>query len=379
MSKTIFILLVCFSCICLPTWAAGPARLAFYDRSLWPYPIDSPADFDWASRQEILVFVQVIMETPLASPEQVTKFTGNTNPDMKEVNAYLQRMQTILLNNYQLALKSCQKDKDCFKPTSWKQLVQISNRDLAQLDNKDQLWHKAAEKFYTDYLYEQARLSALFNQTNSEIEKLDPREQQGYELADKHFLLTFDDGPGDMTQSITTELNRLGISAEFFILGTNLEKQTGNLSPTYSNQCIGSHTFYHVPHGVSFAWQNSLDKNKALLVQDKLIAPGQNIAVRPPYGQRNLLMDTYIFNNGDCIMLWNIDSQDWTQLQPQQIKDRLITLMLVLRRGIILFHDTHPKASQVIPQLDQFSRLTKVDWQNCHLLSCRSSLGENNQ
>ena len=49
-------------------------------------------------------------------------------------------------------------------------------------------------------------------------------------------------------------------------------------------------------------------------------------------------------------MLWNIDSQDWSsKINASEVSDRVITLMLLWRKGIILFHDIHPKAKEALP------------------------------
>ncbi|MEE4460585.1 polysaccharide deacetylase family protein, partial [Azotobacter chroococcum] len=61
--------------------AAGPAKLASYDRTLWPESIDSPQRFDRASRQEILALVRVIERTPLADAAAIQTFTGVKTPN----------------------------------------------------------------------------------------------------------------------------------------------------------------------------------------------------------------------------------------------------------------------------------------------------------
>ena len=43
--------------------AAGPRAVATLDRSTWPAALDSPAAFDDASRAEILVFAQALLQS----------------------------------------------------------------------------------------------------------------------------------------------------------------------------------------------------------------------------------------------------------------------------------------------------------------------------
>jgi hypothetical protein len=42
-----------------------------------------------------------------------------------------------------------------------------------------------------------------------------------------------------------------------------------------------------------------------------------------------------------------------------------MTLMLLWRRGVILFHDIHPKALVAVPWLLDHTRQTGVVWQDC--------------
>jgi hypothetical protein len=40
--------------------------------------------------------------------------------------------------------------------------------------------------------------------------------------------------------------------------------------------------------------------------------------------------------------------------------------MLLWRRGIILFHDTHAKASEALPRIWRETRGSGVRWVDCH-------------
>ncbi len=48
--------------LCTSANSAGPKKVARTDRSLWPYPIHSPEAFDFASRMEMYVFIEVFLE-----------------------------------------------------------------------------------------------------------------------------------------------------------------------------------------------------------------------------------------------------------------------------------------------------------------------------
>jgi peptidoglycan/xylan/chitin deacetylase (PgdA/CDA1 family) len=220
---------------------------------------------------------------------------------------------------------------------------------------------------------EQMRLAALFPQPTSEILELTDKELGGWELADKTFLLTFDDGPtspGGETDKLTTLLREQGISAEFFTmhgpLSRRLDKQgKEGMAALYRGHCLGVHGKEHKPHPRLATWKESLTDTQARVtsVQDALHGA---ILFRPPYGQRNQEIAKFVEGTGGAVVLWNIDSQDWHgKIPAAALGDRVLTLMLLWRGGIILFHDTHAKARVALPRLLDIAKKTGVTWQRC--------------
>ena len=70
--------------------------------------------------------------------------------------------------------------------------------------------------------------------------------------------------------------------------------------------------------------------------------------------------------NGLTVVLWNIDSQDWNaKISAQQSANRVMSLMLLWRRGLILFHDIHPKAQLAVPWLLEKTRASGITWDDC--------------
>jgi len=87
---------------------------------------------------------------------------------------------------------------------------------------------------------------------------------------------------------------------------------------------------------------------------------------RPPYGQRTPEISQYVVNRHQQDMLWNIDSQDWNaHVTPEQVTGRMISLMLLWRHGILLFHDVHPKAKQVLPAILSATENSGIHWTSC--------------
>lgn len=359
-----------------PAQAAGPARVASYDRALWPESIDNPQRFDRASRQEILTLVRVIARTPLGDEASLQAFTGVKAPNTAGIAQWLTETRQRLLANYQAASGNCDEAAVCPSPADWQALVQLA-RAQTESTGTSAAWRQAAEAFHTTYLYEQVRLAALFPRISSEIARLDPQELTGTELPDRHFALSFDDGPSrnDETERLLRWLQDNGDSALFFVLGENLERRLGNqsaavLGERYRGQCLASHGYRHAPHPKLADWQDSLDRTASLIVRVQPDTPTGSVWFRPPYGQRTLEQAHYLAAHDGRVVLWNIDSQDWNaKLPAAAMQDRLVTLMLLWRRGILLFHDVHPKARQALPELRHFMDASGLSLSGCQELA----------
>lgn len=66
---------------------------------------------------------------------------------------------------------------------------------------------------------------------------------------------------------------------------------------------------------------------------------------------------------------WNIDSQDWNRkIDAAGMIGRVKKLMLLKRRGVVLFHDTKPKALAALPDVIRFTKLGGLTWVDCRQL-----------
>ena len=64
--------------------------------------------------------------------------------------------------------------------------------------------------------------------------------------------------------------------------------------------------------------------------------------------------------------LWDIDSEDEPgKLKADESANRVLTLMLLWRRGVIVFHDTQDKARIALPWLLHATAESGLGWQDC--------------
>ncbi len=240
-------------------------------------------------------------------------------------------------------------------------------------DDRYAAWFAASQRFHRTYLDELLRLASLFPRISSEVATYSSSELSGGELADRHFLLTFDDGPtptGGNTDKLLNTLRKQHLNATFFVLGEPLQTRLqqdapGELSRTYQGMCVGSHGWQHKSHSAWPQWQDSVTRSIGLV---KNSLPSSYVPLfRPPYGQRRADSGAFFDARGLHVALWNIDSQDWnSKVDADQVKQRVLTLMLLWRRGVILFHDIHEKAQTVVPWLVEQTNGTDLQWVDCH-------------
>ncbi len=354
--------------------SAGPEQVASVDRSLWPERVDSPAGFDAASFAENVFFARALLDGVQAF-EGGALDLGAKATHKDSVALWRNRTVARVLQNLRLALGGCATQRPCAaeEPPTAETLGPRVRAAAERLTTAYPTWAVAADAFYRVYAREQLRLAALFPSPTSEILPLADGEVLGDRLPDRAFLLTFDDGPtpkGGDTDRLMAWLREQGLSATFFVLDDALKarqaaSESGALRALYAGQCVGSHGREHKPHPALVTWRESIDVTRAD-VQAMASVSGAKVPFRPPYGQRSQAMLKRLAELGDPVVLWNVDSQDWNAKIPaESVGDRVFTLMLLWRSGIVLFHDVHPRALRALPGITQSARAAGLTFRGC--------------
>jgi peptidoglycan/xylan/chitin deacetylase (PgdA/CDA1 family) len=363
--------------------AAGPAVVAKADASLWAERIDTRAGFDKASRAALLVYAQVLQDMGRLSDAQMQAAFEVRSVNRVAVARWLGKEAGLSAASYGHAAAGCAKgDWTCVEPpASPAAFLQAATAWVAKVPPAAAAWHANLAAFARAYVAEQLRLAALFPKVSSEIDRFDDQEWNGDDLPDLQFLLSFDDGPtlpGGTTDETLAMLAAQKKSAIFFMLGGNLEARRAKAGATalaerYAGQCVASHGWEHQSHAKWAAWRDSVVRTQALL---HAVFPASAVLpyFRPPYGERTADSGAFFREQGLQVALWNLDSQDWNaQVTPADIVDRMTTLMLLKRHGVLLFHDVHPKAQVALPVI--FEKLGKaVEWRECHSGSMSGSV-----
>ncbi|MNN03022.1 Peptidoglycan-N-acetylmuramic acid deacetylase PdaC [compost metagenome] len=358
---------------------AAPVAPTTFDRSHWPEQLDSPALFDVASRAEILGFSQALAASEALDEPALAARLGLKQINLLSINQVRARLWQQLWRNYDLAQQSCEQDASfCYAIDGQAELRQQAAKFTVASDSFYAGWAEPSREFHQRYLDELLRKAALFPQIASEIERYSALERNGTELNDRLFMLTFDAGPGPVgggTDGLTEYLRRQKLGATFFVLGNSLQMRRDKTSLTdlralYKGQCVGIQGWQYRSHGQWQDWQQSVLRSQARVQAD---LPDQYVPLfRPPYGQRRADSQDFFASQGLQVVLWNIDGQDQSALSGEQSAQRVLTLMLLWRRGLIQFHDAQPKAQEAVAWLLKQTAQSGIGWEDCRHFAGKS-------
>ncbi|WP_407315139.1 polysaccharide deacetylase family protein [Pseudomonas sp. nanlin1] len=352
--------------------AAAPVP-ATVDRSQWPEQLNSPVLFDVASRAEILGFARALRDSERLAEAELALRLGLRQINLASINTLRERLWQRLAQNYAAASQSCSQDASfCYAIEDLAGLREQAGEYAIGADSFYAQWAAPSAMFHQRYLDELLHMAALFPQISSEIERFSGLERNGDELKDRVFLLTFEGGPAlasGNTEWLADYLRRQQLRATFFVLGNNLQKrrdgsQGGDLRAIYRDQCVGVQGWEYRSHSQWLDWQSSVLRSLAL-VQNEL--PRSYVAqFRPPYGQRRSDSQEFFASQRVQVVLWDIDSLDGDpRVSADQSAQRVLTLMLLWRKGIISFHDSEAKAQAAVPWLLQRTAQSGIAWEDC--------------
>jgi peptidoglycan/xylan/chitin deacetylase (PgdA/CDA1 family) len=335
--------------------------------------LESRSAFDGASREEIAGFVTALAELE-ALPEtdrlRVLRL-ARIHPD--SVRTWRMLTFARLAENVRRASRDCRLSDELCAPQMTGDGLEMwaaARRDRATGPPSSGTAETRA--FHRAYVAEQLRLAALFPETTSEVLTYSDQERTGFELGDREFRLTFDDGPTaprGATDRLLDVLHAAGRSGTFYMLGERVaarrqQETTEDLRRHFAGMCVASHGWKHESHQRMDTWPSSVSDTEQIL--SETFGDLHRRRFRPPYGQRSADAGTTLSRQGIGLILWNIDSRDWSRgLRSEEVAVRVVRLMLLWRRGIILFHDVHDRAREALPMIWRVTEGSGVTWLDC--------------
>lgn len=352
---------------------AAPGDVATLDRSTWPEQLSNPTLFDVASRAEILMFARGLLGTESMDEAALAQRLGLRTVNIDAVNSLRQRLWQRLLANYNYAQQSCDQDASfCFLVEDLPTLREQAAKFVVSDDSYYTKWAEPSRIFHLQYLDELMRKAALSPQTSNEFDRLGDYERNGDEMHDRLFLLTFDSAANaqpDNTDWLTEYLRKSNLSGTFFVLGKDIQarladRSVSSLQAGFSKQCVGMQGWEFRSHSHWQDWQDSV-RRSADLVKSKL--PENYVPLfRPPEGQRRSDGQGFFNTQGLQVALWDIDAQDSAgKLKGSASAQRVLTLMLLWRHGVINFNMKQDAVKTSLPWLITQTAQSGIGWEDC--------------
>ena len=161
----------------------------------------------------------------------------------------------------------------------------------------------------------------------------------------KLVALTFDDGPGPFTGQVLAVLRRDNVAATFFQVGKQLDAYPNPAKAELQlpRVAIGDHTYTHTNMRTL---RKGLQRDEIISSAATMSAHGEPVPrlFRPPYGAFNTDTESLMDQRGMAMILWSVDSQDYTRPGVNRIVDNVVTA--VEPGSIVLMHDGGGDRSQ---------------------------------
>lgn len=353
---------------------------------------DNQAALNPIVRDQVTVIGRVLFERnqeALATLETALS-AELTEPNSPEIDAFLARVETATeyRDADKLVFRDLIEDLATDAPAGSKVQKRLAE-DLAALNSIQALYekeigkalgqfqtrampvHREAWDRYLAFLKEKYQQEQILKEYETVLPPAESRggtkknsgELFGTELPSKTLLLTFDDGPHPRyTAQILEVLKRYKVSAVFFEVGHNLGtvdkngmvKLTPGAAISYriveSGSALGNHSFSHpvLSKLDQPGYTQEIDETSKLLAY---IMKAEPTVFRPPYGATNDAILSLTQAKHLKSMIWNIDSLDWSDPVPASIEQRVLQEVQQAGHGIILFHDIHKRALEILPDL----------------------------
>lgn len=169
--------------------------------------------------------------------------------------------------------------------------------------------------------------------------------------SEKMICLTFNDGPDDqITPQVLDILKKHHVKASFFFTGSKLEQSPEVVKRAYQDgHLVLSHAWSH--QQLTSLSQQEIRK-EIQMAEDKVyeLIGERPALIRPPAGYLDKNAAAVIKNNGYKIVLWSIDTMDWSHNE----KSSIIENVMHIRPGdIIMMHcDSNNKETlKALPEI----------------------------
>ncbi len=189
-------------------------------------------------------------------------------------------------------------------------------------------------------------------------------------LGPREVVLTFDDGPRPgRTDAILDTLAAHGVHATFLVVGQAARQHPQLVQRVaLAGHTIGTHTFSHP----RLDQMSNADAMGEIFAGEEAVAAAlapigrtPSAFFRFPYLAQTGLLRTGLGHANVVVLDVDIDSQDYVRQTPAEVMARTLERLERRGKGIILFHDIHPRTVAMLP--DFLTALRERGYRVVHL------------
>lgn len=188
-------------------------------------------------------------------------------------------------------------------------------------------------------------------------------------LPSKYVVLTFDDGPDvAYTPKILDILAKYDAKATFFEVGKNVTKHPELTKRIHAaGHSVENHTWTHADlrHLSAAAFRQEVTSTDQAIRAQIGSTPA---CLRPPYGGVSATVRQRAKALGKDLVVWTIDSRDWTKPGTTAIVKRVLTG--VHNGSVILMHDGGGNRTQTVAALPTILKTLKAQGYGFRTLTC---------
>ena len=165
--------------------------------------------------------------------------------------------------------------------------------------------------------------------------------------------LTFDDGPGKLTNQVLDILERYDAVATFYVIGMQVEDHSETILRAVNMGCeIANHSWSHRSlERISIdSVRTQLQTTNFVIESITGVAP---VSMRPPFGRTNSNVQSISRDLGMSVVMWSVDPSDYLEKSAYSIYSHIMGE--VRDRDIILLHDVYDRSIEatrsLVPEL----------------------------
>lgn len=170
------------------------------------------------------------------------------------------------------------------------------------------------------------------------------------QTGEKKIAISFDAAWGnEQTQTLINILKQYNVKTTFFVVGAWVDKYPDSVKALVAaGHEVCNHSDTH-PHMPKLSQQQMVNQITACNEKLKTVAGTSPILFRPPYGDYNNTVIRTVKGLKMYPIQWDVDSLDWKNPTPQQIINRVTSL--VKPGSIVLFHNGAMNTPAALPTI----------------------------